>query len=416
MSNSNNNLETTLMQGKVSLKVNNETHFRILLLCLVVSYLCGAFVNDARAVASFQGLGDLPGGTFNSDARAVSPDGSIVLGSGKPASGSSAFIWTQIDGLTVQSIFPVGNFTDGSPIAVSADNLVFAGTGTSTSGSEAFRWSTADGIIGLGDLSGGIFSSQASAMSADGSVVVGKSIVGPFSTDTEAFIWTSSGGIIGLGDLPSGPFESEATGVSADGTIVVGNATIVLPGDITETPVGRAFRWTQSGGMVDLGSPAPGLTVTAAGVSSDGVVTVGHTWDGTGTADPFLWTESSGMILLPHPPQGIGETRPHAVSGNGSIIVGETFTTRSGSNELEAFLWDNVNGTRSLIVVLEDLGVDMTGWIPHSATAISDDGLTIVGWGTNPNGDTEAFIATLPEPGTLVVIALGVPALLRRRR
>ena len=58
---------------------------------------------------------------------------------------------------------------------------------------------------GLGDLSGGSsFTSFARGVSADGTVVVGRSIsVNGF----EAFRWTQTDGMVGLGDLPSGGFS-----------------------------------------------------------------------------------------------------------------------------------------------------------------------------------------------------------------
>ena len=42
--------------------------------------------------------------------------------------------------------------------------------------------------------------------------------------------------------------------------------------------------------------------------------------------------------------------------------------------------------------------MDLNNWSLYEATAISHDGLTIVGYGKNPNGSTEAWIVTLPEP------------------
>ena len=46
----------------------------------------------------------------------------------------------------------------------------------SASGDEAFRLTSGGGMVGLSDLPGGVFSIYASAVSGDGSVVVGSSI------------------------------------------------------------------------------------------------------------------------------------------------------------------------------------------------------------------------------------------------
>jgi probable HAF family extracellular repeat protein len=53
---------------------------------------------------------------------------------------------------------------------------------------------------GLGDPPGGLVLSEATAVSADGQVVVGVSVV---AGDTaQAFRWTEASGMVGLGDLP----------------------------------------------------------------------------------------------------------------------------------------------------------------------------------------------------------------------
>ena len=90
---------------------------------------------------------------------------------------------------------------------------------------------------GLGDLPGGNFFSVATAVSADGRVIVGnaKSING-----TEAFRWTAATGMVGLGDLSGGTFSSFANAVSADGSVVVG--------DSISSNGRQAFRWTQATG------------------------------------------------------------------------------------------------------------------------------------------------------------------------
>ena len=52
-----------------------------------------------------------------------------------------------------------------------------------------------------------------------------------------------------------------------------------------------------------------------------------------------------------------------------------------------------------------DYGLNLSGWSLYAATAISQDGRTISGYGTDPSGRTQAWVATIPEPATLLLIA-----------
>jgi len=96
-------------------------------------------------------------------------------------------------------------------------------------------------MVALGDLPGGSFDSVALAVSADGSVIVGRSVG---ASGTEAVIWTGGGPPLPLGDLPGGSFYSDAWGVSADGSIVVGRSN--------GTEGSRPFIWDSTNGMRDL--------------------------------------------------------------------------------------------------------------------------------------------------------------------
>ena len=86
--------------------------------------------------------------------------------------------------------------------------------------------------------------------------------------------------MVGLGTLPGGVFGAAAVGVSADGSVVVGSSSA------DGSPyVRRAFRWTQSGGMVSVVdwlrangvNVAPGVELRSANAAdADGSVVVGE--------------------------------------------------------------------------------------------------------------------------------------------
>ncbi len=125
--------------------------------------------------------------------------------------------------------------------AVSADGSVVVGERTAASGPEAYRWTLAGGIVGLGDLAGGTFESRAYGVSANGATVVGSGT----ATNTQAFRWTSAGGMVSLGTLPGGSTFSRAAAISGNGQVIVGDAS--------HAPGTEAFRWTSATGMTGLG-------------------------------------------------------------------------------------------------------------------------------------------------------------------
>lgn len=261
--------------------------------------------------ATFQGLGDLPGGGFWTDPLGISGDGTIVVGRVSSSLGLEAFRWTQESGMETLGFLP--GATGSIARAISTDGQFIVGSSNGPTAATAFRWSEDEGMIPLGHLSGTRPISGATAVSADGSVVVGgaepASIPpGQFSAN-EAFRWTEEGGMVGLGDLPGGRLFSAAQGVSGDGSQIVGIGN-------DENERNTAFLWTLAGGYVPIRELHPNAITEAFAISADGTTVVGKS-----STFAFRWTEIEGMVDL-----GLAfEFRASgamAISDDGSVIVG----------------------------------------------------------------------------------------------
>jgi probable HAF family extracellular repeat protein len=250
----------------------------------------------------------------------------------------------------------------------------------------------------MGNLLGDASYAEAFSVSFDGAVVVGAS--DSPSGMREAFRWTTQG-MTGLGFLAGGDW-SEAKDTSAAGAVVVGHSN--------GTAGRQAFRWTAASGMVGLGFLPGGIPYSlATAVSADGNTVVGMARSPTLGDRAFRWTSAGSMTDLGDLGT-YGGVLASDVSADGTRVV--------GWDRHEAFLWDQSYGMRPLRdVLIEDYGLDLNGWDLEYAHAISADGTTIVGSGTNPAGNTEAWAARIPEPTALhLLIAYGALALPLRRR
>lgn len=365
-----------------------------LVLIILVSVLFLPLVSPRSAhcqTATFQGVGDLPGGIFDSRAYDISPDGSVIVGRSVDSTGTPfvAFMWTELSGI-VQLGEGSLNVLRSTARAVSANGEVIVGQFYPENSSTlfAFRWTTSTGMVALVDTAAGFEQGQAFDVSSDGQYIIG---IGRTSiTPNQAFRWNASTGVTWLGWLPSNPLDSAAYGVSADGSAVCG---LSFSGNEFGVEV---FRWTQAGGMVGLGDvPGGEFYAIPHGISEDGTTIIGQTRVSPSIEEIFIWREGTGYIL---PDSAHGYSVATSTTSNGSIVTATGLT-------LGPVLWDEQNGFRSFVDILTiDYGLDITGWSSISIAAVSADGSAFAGEGTNPDGNKEGWFARLPG-----LIAVSVP-------
>jgi probable HAF family extracellular repeat protein len=311
----------------------------------------------------FRALGFLP------DARTtelsdLTADGSVVVASsGVESQWFRAVSWALEDGLRV-----IPELSDTSSVSgISGDGSLVVGNGIYGGVDRPFRLQ--NGVLdhlGL-DTSGSI---DANDVSSDGSIIVGSRSDGRIF---HAFRWTEEGGVMDLGELEAEE-HSVASATNVDGSVVVG--LIGVP------PSYDAFRWDEDSGLQRLELPPGGSNVQNITVSADGRwIALDAVRDGEAVL--FSWSDGE-LTELPRIPGNEGH-QVFGISGDGSAIVG-----RSGP----ATIWRRGQPLRLVRELLEEDGVDLSAWELEGAQAISDDGRVLIGSGFCRNR-AQAWIAWL---------------------
>jgi len=255
----------------------------------------------------------LPGGVTDGEtpAAGISNNGSFIGGITVGAT-DAASLWSGASYATQTDVPPMtgGTFTEGLGVSDSGQIVGYGDVGPANQ--LAFLWAggTPTNIDTLGFLQGSI----AFGISDDGTTVVGTAYNG---FNPRAWFWTSGGGMTNMGSDPSDSSGTNATAVSADGSVIVGYSDF------------NAWRWTSGGGIVDLSSLSGPSFAYALGVSADGSVVVGATNNGSGTNQPWVWTSGDGIVNLPLLDPG-GTAVAVDVSDDGLTIIG--FATDSNPN------------------------------------------------------------------------------------
>ena len=125
----------------------------------------------------------------------------------------------------------------------------------------------------------------------------------------------------------------------------------------------------------------------AYGVSADGSVVVGYSYNANNDLEAFRWVDGTmtGLGFLP----SFAKSYANAISADGSVVVG--YADDSNYNG-KAFRWTLETGMESVEDWLSNAGVSIAAWSTlDNASSTNSDGSVVVGSGVNANGDEEAF-------------------------
>ncbi len=284
----------------------------------------------------------------------ISSDGSLVVGSYSLPNPYGSGLYRTYFVCQDNILTILNDFDYIESLQVSADGSTIVGT-IQRSDTENEAFSLRNGILtALGFLSGES-SSQATAVSADGSVVVGLS-------GAQIVRWVD-----GIIENPGVPYEQYSSDyynpmVSDDGKVVVG--TVRTTGSFVE-----CFRWEND--IVTLSGVLPEMTITRAhAMSTDGSTVVGEGVVAGGNGSSFRWKDGFLEPLTPVSGwTGLSGT-VWDVSGDGSVVVGRR---PDGVPPTSPFRWENG--------VFIDLPAPVgTGFLPYTqARNVSNDGSIVSG-------------------------------------
>ncbi|OHB52333.1 MAG: hypothetical protein A2Y10_00070 [Planctomycetes bacterium GWF2_41_51] len=334
---------------------------------------------------SFMAIGKPPG--FISNASGISTNYTVV-GDGE----RSNWIWTT----GTYSLGP------GPIVDISEDGSIMIAN-VNSGGGDGFYKVVHDAVQTIGGYAHGF--NKVKAISSDGSKIVGDTDI---NNSDQHPAWSYQNGVYTILPLPTGfTGDARAEAISSNGTVIAGNIQS-HNSDITETVL-----W-QNGYIEILPNPENVTFSQVLEIAGNGSVIVGFYRD-TNIARACVW--QNGMIETLPMLTGVTNSIATGSSFDGSIIFGNFLEgPGTGFSPIGAFIWDELNGTRLLKDFLEnDYGLDLTGWNLLSVSATDASGNIITGYGINPQGQEELWIATIPEPGTIILFVVGGLMLQRKR-
>ncbi len=237
------------------------------------------------------------------------------------------------------------------------------------------------GITLYTPLGGDVFGQfmDLNGISKDAGVLVGQSTSGNNVNGGPVYLDYNAGFFVEIG----GTISTALNAANADGSLLVGAlGTSILNNQ-------GVLHVRATGDNITLADLPGGAVLQSNGFAIDDLGTriVGFVTP-LGVATPARWEHTPGTIpasiapLTIAMPTGVTVTGAFArgISGNGSIIAG---FLRRGTSPSNPAGWVNVNGGAGPSAILPDLpgGTDL-----GEVYGVSNDGSTVVGWGTDPAG------------------------------
>lgn len=227
------------------------------------------------------------------------------------------------------------------------------------------RSNDAGEIEDLGEVFGAVATANANP---SGSALVGWAI-GDFGEGADLtvtyqpFRWNADGFRTDFAGVPDG-VTLWPESVSDDGAIIVGRT---VPNQVH-------FIWSEAGGYTEL---APASWVSETFISADGSVALGSAAEGDLAGSAFRWTAATGLVELTPGAASVALD----LSEDGSVAAAYSWdeTQLDGAAPEATFIWDTEHGTRTLDEILEQRGVDTSGWEFGTPRALSGDGRVLLG-------------------------------------
>ncbi len=386
--------------------------------CSLIPFLLSGLNTAYGGVASpvtFTGIG-FSGADNYSEVRSVTADGSKAVGTSGNFDYTNVFFtntrsisWTQSGGFQVLPNPPTDGTTGNSHSFISASDITPDGNWIAyrarPNGTGALV-----AVLGAGDGSSatplgrnGNLSSAATQINDAGNTLFG------FGTDANglfhSFRWTAGGGYQQFTE-PVGYNESLSAqrGTSSNGSASVGDISNIDLDSPEETETAhQAYRWTVVTGLFGLGYLPGGDRSVALGISADGntVFGISNSANSPGVTyfgELFLWTSGSGMVSLGKPAGYDQWDNVGGMSPDASVLVASAGDS-SGQNPDAAFIYPTAAHFYydvGALIAQAGAAASIAGWSELTPFGISDDGTTLFGNGTDPNGLTQGWVAHFP--------------------